>query len=495
MDFHETLTIKLPNIEETLADYSVAEFRESHGLIVELASIHAGITANFNQYDADELEKAIPSWTTPYPKPIILHHNPETEPMGRVISARMEKEEDGTPFTMLQVAITDPAAIQKIQDKRYLTGSVGGKAEEALCSVCGKDWVAASMATGAPCKHVRGRMYEGQLASLNMKGIGFKEYSFVNMPADQRSSIRLLSTTMESESNAKFFSIDMNHQSVKALEESGNREILETLKKKEAAPIYLGLKGSFLTALAINTIELEEKVMTEAVETVEQEENVLDVVNQLSQDLSDQVSTEETVVEETDEKIADETVVAEGTEVPADENTQETPEGEVTEETTEEVVAEEKVVEENNEDADAARQLAELNEKVSSLEPLVAELQKREASLLDENAKLRSAIKRSLAERVVDAKILIGAVELAVRDAQIIEHLERSFASLADSLRDLAQLPKMASAVEALKAPKVDEELVAVEDDVPVESKESEVPVIRAAEDVFVDAFMGRLAL
>ena len=87
----------------------------------------SGLTANYNNYSAAELEKALQSWVEPYPKPIILNHDLNSEPIGRVMAAKMDKEQDGSPYVRLQVAITDPVAIQKVLDKRYLTGSVGRK--------------------------------------------------------------------------------------------------------------------------------------------------------------------------------------------------------------------------------------------------------------------------------------------------------------------------------------------------------------------------------
>ena len=55
------------------------------------------------------------------------------------MAAKMDKEQDGSAYVRLQVAITDPIAIQKVMDKRYLTGSVGGRAGKAVCSISGDD--------------------------------------------------------------------------------------------------------------------------------------------------------------------------------------------------------------------------------------------------------------------------------------------------------------------------------------------------------------------
>jgi len=218
---------------------------------------------NYNNYSAIELEKALQSWVEPYPKPIILNHDLNSEPMGRVMAARMDKEADGSSFVRLQIAITDPVAIQKVLDKRYLTGSVGGRAGKAVCSISGDD-LARETETGRPAgsKYKRGQVYKGKLAFIDMQDISFKEYSFVNQPADQKSSIRSINPTdgapvQDSEdgwvAKSSAFVLHMDKEDIVSVEE--NESILNSMKKKESKPLYLHLKGAFLTALSIHESE------------------------------------------------------------------------------------------------------------------------------------------------------------------------------------------------------------------------------------------------
>ena len=137
-DFVENFTLELPDPSKSDLDFSES-FNSRHGLIIEVAAIHEGLTANYNNYSAEALEQALQSWVDPYPKPIILNHDLNTEPIGRVMAAKMDKEADGSSFVRLQIAITDPVAAQKVLDKRYLTGSVGGRAGKAICSITGDD--------------------------------------------------------------------------------------------------------------------------------------------------------------------------------------------------------------------------------------------------------------------------------------------------------------------------------------------------------------------
>lgn len=195
MDFVETLTLKLPDLsgEQTVQEASLGA---TSGLLVDFAAIHVGVTENFNNYTERALKRALKSWTQPYPKPVIMNHDVHSEPIGRVVKARMAKEVDETPYVSLQTAVTDNEAMEKILDGRYLTASVGGKALKATCSICEADWANASL-FDIPCEHRRGRKYEGQLATIDMQEVMFREISVVNTPADSNATIRSVSVATD----------------------------------------------------------------------------------------------------------------------------------------------------------------------------------------------------------------------------------------------------------------------------------------------------------
>jgi DNA-binding ferritin-like protein len=307
------------------------------------------LTSNYNNYSAAELEKALQSWVEPYPKPIIMNHDLNTEPIGRVMAAKMDKEADGSPFVRLQVAITDPVAAQKILDKRYLTGSVGGRAGKAVCSISGED-LATENASGRPtaAKYRRGQVYKGKLAFIDMQDISFKEYSFVNQPADGKSGVR--STTVLGDENKKptsegwvakssAFVLHMNEEDIYSFDE--HESLLKNMKKKESKPLYLHLKGAFLTAMALQESESAHSGANSLLssEEVEKEinpqeksnmdanvvsEDILAAVEDLSQDLSAIASgiveeSEETPAEEAPETEAPEVEEAPAEEAPAEE--------------------------------------------------------------------------------------------------------------------------------------------------------------------------------
>lgn len=466
MDFVESVTLELPQIQPRLAEF--AEGAATKGLIIELAAIHEGLTANYNNYTAAELEKSLESWTDPYPKPIIKNHDIETEPLGRVMAARMDKEADGAPFVRLQVRIDDALAIEKVMDQRYLTGSVGGKAGEALCSVCGKDWANSSMFE-LPCRHERGKVYKGKLAYFEMKNIAFKEYSFVNAPADQRSSIRTSNGeegswtaianadgATEHMSRAHFFAIDMNTESVIEMAESGDRNVLSEMKRKDGQLFYHVLRGSFLTSLP------EENAMPE-----ENEDDVLAVIESLEEPAKAEEDAPEPEVEEPTEDAPEEEAKADD-EAPADdvkpedapeadadpavEEGAEKPEGQEKPHTEETPPPVEREGDEGPEDAKPEEEedpANDANADASDADERISDLKSEVARLSEENTKLRTFAKRGLAERVVDTRITLGLSEKDQRDTLVEEYATRTASSLRDSISDLAAMRPVVTQTES----------------------------------------------
>lgn len=574
MSFHfqETFEVTIPNVEEQLANFAEADFSAKHGLIVEFAAIHEGTTGNYTHYSAKELEKAVRSWLEPYPKPIILHHDQTSEPIGRVVGAKMDQEADGTPFIRLQTAITDPAAIEKFQDKRYLTGSVGGKADEALCSICSTNWAAPKESRGAPCAHRRGKSYRGQIATIEMRDISFKEYSIVNTPADSRSGVREIGTQLQENEEwakpARFFVLDLGTESIVEYTESEDVDVLGEMKKKDASPMYREMKGAFLEAQIVNKIEedgvkrrLNDTKDTEGITESDSEEtdmaveenaevendDILAVTEQLSEDLSasdeapqepeqPEESEEPAEAEESDdtEEISKDTGEAEEGERPQGqekahgkdvdpEGSDDVPKSRESEEEAEEPVAaeeseesEEEATAQEGEDAGEQAPESELEEQEAAeseedqnapveesqedetVEPEEGELQSRIKTLEEENDRLKKALHRVLAERVVDAKIHVGMVAAENRNDEVAAHAERSASSLADSLKDLATMSPVTSQ-KTLGELEMDQESQIVEGEENVTTigdEEDSVVETDDPEEVlernFVDALMGR---
>lgn len=477
-----------------------------------------GLTANYNNYSTAELEKSLQSWVEPYPKPVILNHDLSSEPIGRVMAAKLDKEEDGAAFVRLQIAITDPVAAQKVMDKRYLTGSVGGRAGKAICSISGED-LAAEDASGRPkmAKYKRGQVYKGKLAYIDMQDISFKEYSFVNQPADQRSGVRKKGAVSNQPgmpdnswvAKSSAFVLSMDKEDIFSLKE--NKSIFEGLDAKETRPVYLHLKGAFLSAMAVheseNYIIKDTTLLSNGQELNNYEENSkMSVDTQekdilaVSQELSDELSSiaadsaeapkneeQVVVVEEQKDEVAEEKVSDEDSDKKDVQVTADSQNSEESTEKPEETQAQEAKQDEKAELSDkpetgTAEQDAALVEKVKLLE--------------EENNKLKAALHRVLAERVVDAKIAAGIEKPENREAAIDDHVTRTASSLADSLKDLAKMP--AKKIAGTQIPEINnesegqkEEKVASVDEIKADDESEE----SSAEQIFVDALMGRRKL
>jgi hypothetical protein len=547
IEFSESFILEFPKLDDKLDRFNEHDFQESHGLIVEVAAIHEGVTNNYTYYPAQELEKALESWFKPYPKPVILNHDVSTEPLGRVLGAKMDKEADGTPYVRLQMAITDPSAIQKIKDKRYLTGSIGGKAEKAICSISGDN-----IAESAP-KFKRGKHYKGKLVYLIMEGISFKEYSFVNMPSDERLSVISIQESIDTQeawvNSARFFVLDLDEEHITEFSESDNHDILGDMKKKDASSLYRSMKGAFIEAQVVNKMsedvakshindtnvisdskaDSEENNMTK--ETAEQkpEDDILDAVEGLAEEdvveeeLQEEApETEESVEEELAEESVDEEIEEDAIEEATRPEGQEKPTGDVNantsegapknreseeEDSTDETVEVEEEVTETADDVESSEEEVEESDETEetdteldeqeSIEPRVEDSDARIAALEEENSRLKRALHRYLAEKVVDRKISVGMETEENRGTSIEEHATRSASSLADTLRDLQGVQTSAIASSEQLSEMLNDKSMAVADGEKSKIDESDVEVEVISEDdkaikAMTDRLMGR---
>jgi hypothetical protein len=217
-------------------------------LKVVIDATHSGSLINHRIYTSKQMRKAVPSWTSPKPKPILTHHRSSDsmfgataeDPIGRITDAKYiefpnaNTDEDfvvdrkggkGSGAIIVDATISDPEAIDKILDGRYMTVSSAQDTEDASCSICG-----ASIREGG-CEHVPGRAYPLQASSPVAKvikrskkfkkgdakeeeeplpewpcyaiwdrPINYKELSFVNIPAQEWAG--LMSATMAEDSDS-----------------------------------------------------------------------------------------------------------------------------------------------------------------------------------------------------------------------------------------------------------------------------------------------------
>lgn len=371
-------------------------------LIPKIEAIHAGTTANYTTYSDNylhgslESHSGVYSWTYPYPKPVLKNHDTWEEPLGRVTSAQFITDSlTGRSANVIMPTITDPEAIEKILDGRYLTVSIGGETDSAICSICGQDIINEGW-----CEHNKGQEYEvdGRMVKCSwlIGEIWFHEVSFVNVPADEHAQVVASGNVAEMEcftSNGK---------------EILNLQTDKVLTKEEAE----------LEGLPLN----EFKGGNKKVKTVEELQATLDTQTEKFNKLVAEMTTK------------DENLVTLQNQVKEADSTIQT----LTE-------AKDKAEAEVN---TLTESLSTLKTEKEELSTKVAEMQTDKEALLTKNVELTTELHKSVAERVVDLKRSLGKPGCEDREAAIAEHLERSAQSLKDCLSDLLkELPVYTSKV------------------------------------------------
>jgi predicted nucleic acid-binding Zn-ribbon protein len=221
-------------------------FQQTEGLKVRIAATHAGIITHNNMlYLPDKMKSSVKTFVEGFGKPVLKHHMEEEDPIGRIVDAyyvdtsksirdnyvhfvgfgdikdsahyeifdnfcngvmSFEDQVDlvrrllvvkddkhtlleklahrGLGHAQIIADISDPDAIQKFIDQRYLTGSVGARTSDAVCSVCKQNWTKSDS-----CDHVPGRVYDDLKCVLIAGKFIYDEYSVVNKPADGQSVV------------------------------------------------------------------------------------------------------------------------------------------------------------------------------------------------------------------------------------------------------------------------------------------------------------------
>lgn len=155
---------------------------DPQSLMVDIEGMHSNIvTGNYTSYTPEALLGSIPSWTQPYKKPVIMHHNEKDgKIIGRIINVS-SKESDtrsGTPALLFTVNIPDEDGKKQTQDGRLATVSVGISASDVRCSICGAN------VAECQCEHKRGEKYNGNVCYWEIRSFKGKELSYVITPSD-----------------------------------------------------------------------------------------------------------------------------------------------------------------------------------------------------------------------------------------------------------------------------------------------------------------------
>lgn len=226
--------------EQDLCDLSVADkvafcdqamngSTESRGITVTFNLSSSARRINNRIYTPRGQRAGLDTWTRPYGKPILVHHDRMKDPIGRLIDveyvendqeamrffrsiqdfanfkAIVESDEPKAIYRSLlannlisnpawpglghlraRARITDREAIQKFLDERYLTFSAGTHSDRYVCGVCNEDW-----AKGDMCEHMPGKITDDGEPVVFITGTFFgDEASVVNEPANNLSTVQ-----------------------------------------------------------------------------------------------------------------------------------------------------------------------------------------------------------------------------------------------------------------------------------------------------------------
>lgn len=418
INIQETVEAKIPAQELVKLQESA---KSSTGVPVTITTvveaIHSGMTRNYTFYPADNLEKSVQTWISPYNKPVIKNHDVYTEPLGRVKSAHFKQSNIAADKQTieLELEITDAETIQKVLDGRYQTLSIGGNTSSAVCSICGKDMVKEGY-----CGHMKGRMYEGKQAYWIIGEMNFDEISWVNVPADSNAQVvhknmskQTASASTEAEGGMSNMPVDQ--QAADILEQidslvgkvaEGN-ETPETPETPEA-PVAEGGQAP----VTPETPEVPEAPVAEGNETPETP--------------ADEVPTLQEQLDEAKNQIA--TLQAENLTLVADKET--------LQESVDILTAEK----------------ATLTDRVTTLEAELAVADDENKGLVKQSVTLATYTHKVLAESVATVQVALGKVEEGALDATLTELSKQTSRSLKEQLTELAK-EKPARIIQTIENP------------------------------------------
>lgn len=177
-------TVKRPiNLSESFNEIGPI----SKGSIIQIIEgIHVGPTRNYTWYTEEALKTSIPTWTKPYQRPLIMHHN-ETDgkTIGRILSVEYTtmNTRSGTPALIYTCNVPDKEGIEQIKDGRLKTVSIGVIAHDVRCSICGEQ-LELDEDGRAECGHERGASYKEEICYWMIYKMEAKELSYVIVPSD-----------------------------------------------------------------------------------------------------------------------------------------------------------------------------------------------------------------------------------------------------------------------------------------------------------------------
>jgi hypothetical protein len=441
--------------ESEEAQHRARSFVESKNgvLIPTIEAIHSSVTRNRTFYSPTKLRgkadytsketnqirpTGIFSWTKPFAKPMLLNHDIEVDPLGRVTRAEFKnKTSTGVPGIICYPEITDPEAALKVLDSRYKTVSVGSDTNAAICSICGKNML------DEWCDHRRGQMYEGKLCFWSIGDVWFAELSFVNRPSDEHAGVTEIPEVKESTGVSLGLLIqdlkenrlyDLTNDQVYAVSHEGLILIPHSEYMQEYFYIPFNTRfdedNSFSDDVDAVTISVEVESITDDTEkggtSMSKPNTNTETPTGVAEKEDEQVTVSGTEIASSSDKVMELETQIEGlkSQIASMLEQLQTLTGPIIEDEQTETSA-------NKDQKDETQENTEIG--VATLESVQAE----NTALVDQNAVLKAQILKFTAEKIADLKIELGDLNLNQRESEIEDLITRSEESLADALKDL----------------------------------------------------------
>lgn len=269
------------------------------GVIAEIEAVHNVLTGNNTFYTEKALRESIPTWTYPYEKAVLLHHDEEGgEVVGRVLSASVEDSQvlKGAKTLKLEAAILEEKNKAATLDGRNKTVSIGVLAYDVTCSICGEQ-----LADGNFCEHIRGQVYDDELCYWIIHSMRAKEVSFVNVPSDHYAQVvnvinkdKTIEAKSLEERIGDNMSLKENLVDTKESTQLDNQGLEDTGKDKpeENEDVLAEAEEELIKTLTKEKKELKDKV-EELTKVINEYEEKIESITQSADELKDLILDKE----------------------------------------------------------------------------------------------------------------------------------------------------------------------------------------------------------
>lgn len=251
---------------DPISDYSI---------MVDIEGIHVGPTRNFTWYTEEALKNSQKSWSIPYQRPLILHHNEKDgKIIGRVLNATYTTSHtrSNTGALLFTCNVSDKDGKEGVKDGRLKTASIGVIAKKVTCSICGND-----ITLNGECEHERGEIYNNERCYWKVHDMEAKELSYVIVPSDVYShNVRIyspksnnLKESLNNEKEVLIVKDNTNLEKEVEVKESTNAEV-EVIENANAEITSLKEELEKVKAENTNLKELKENAENEIIELTSQ---------------------------------------------------------------------------------------------------------------------------------------------------------------------------------------------------------------------------------